>query len=163
MSATSKKTNQHRQAAAAAAVTHEAHKVVPLAPPYLTPGATEVWYELMNAALSTHFEPTDYRTLAAYCEAAALVERLAPMVAEADPVVTDDNGVSKQNPVFTAFRGAVSSVQGFALRLKLAPSTRTKDSAGSKGATRMAGAAARSTRRGLLFDPRRGREEAGKT
>jgi phage terminase small subunit len=155
-----RKTTAHQQAHAAAAVSADAHKPLPLAPPYLTPGATLVWYEIMDAVPRDHFDRGDYRTLAAYCEAAALVERLSEDLTTEEPVVTDaSTGKTKQNPYFTAFYSAVNTVQGLAVRLKLAPSTRTKDSASSKKATRMIAASRNSSRAGLMFRDRFGPDD----
>lgn len=144
-------TNARRQAAAAEYVEHHRHKEKPLAPAYLTPGATLVWYEIMEAVLADHFQPEDYRALAAYCEACALLERMASD-ADTEPfTVTDDHGVVKVNPFHTLFKNTTSSIAGLAMRLKLVPSTRTKEGAGTKAARGMLAAGQRSTREGLMF------------
>jgi hypothetical protein len=83
-----------------------------------------------------------------------MVERLSRELETQPVVITDDDGVTKQNPFYRTYYSAVNSVQTFAVRLKLAPSTRTKDAAGSKRAGRMMRAAGGSARAGLLFHPR---------
>jgi phage terminase small subunit len=147
-----RKTDAHAMAHAAAAVQEDARKPLPLAPAYLTPGASIVWYEIMRAVTRDHFHPGDYRTLGAYCEAAALVERLSADLDTEQAVVTDEEtGKTKTNPYFSAFYAAVNSVQGLAVRLKLAPSTRTKDAASSKRASSMIAARRASVRPGLMY------------
>jgi phage terminase small subunit len=147
-------TNMRRDAAAAARVLASVHRPRPAPPVYLTPGAALVWAEVVHAVPVDHFDPGDYRSLAAYCEACALVQRLSAQLADEQPVVTDDDGVTKQNPFFRVYQSAVNSVQTFAVRLKLAPSTRTKDAAGDKRARRMMQAGGGSARTGLMFTPR---------
>lgn len=148
------KARAHSDAAAAARVQANAHRAKPLPPAYLTPGAMAVWNEVIAAMPADHFDPGDYRSLAAYCEACALVERLSAQLDTEPPVIVDDDGVPKQNPFYRVYSTAVNSVQTFAVRLKLLPSTRTKDSAGSKRAARMMRAGDVSQRAGLMFRPR---------
>lgn len=144
-------TSAQRQAAAARHVEEHRHKEKPLAPAYLTAGATAVWYEIMDAVLADHFQPEDHRALAAYCEACALLERMASD-ADTEPfTVTDDHGVVKVNPFHTLFKNTTSSIAGLAMRLKLVPSTRTKEGAGTKAARRMLGAGQTTGREGLMF------------
>lgn len=143
----------HSDAFVARELERARHKEKPLPPAYLTPGAMQVWNEVVDAVDANHFEPGDYRTLAAYCEACALLERMSSDVDDEPYTIEDDKGNVKVNPFHTLFKNTASQIQTFALRLKLAPSTRTKDSAASKRAGRASRSAAGSSRRqaGLMF------------
>lgn len=145
-------TRGHSTAATARHVEANRHRDKPLAPAYLTVGATAVWYEVMEAVAADHFEPGDYRTLAAYCEACALLERMSADADEEPYTITDDKGGVKVNPFHTLFKNTGSQLQTLAIRLKLVPSSRGKESAGAKNARR-AGQVQGSTRRqqGLMW------------
>lgn len=150
----------HSTAFAAAIVEENRHKEKPLAPAYLTPGASVVWYEIMNAVTADHFQAEDHRTLAAFCEACSLYERMSADAEEEAFTILTEQGV-KVNPFHTLYRNTASTIQAFAMRLKLAPSARSKDSAGSKAARRMSAAGERSTRAGLMFRGRKPDDGSG--
>lgn len=156
----SRPTSAHSTAFAAAYAEEHRHdaKEKPLAPAYLTAGATVVWYEIMEAVATDHFQSEDYRTLAAFCEACALLERMSGD-AEEEPYTIDTEQGVKVNPFHTLYRNTASTIQAFAMRLKLAPSSRAKDNASVKAGRRMSAAQSNSVRAGLMFGGRNGKDD----
>jgi phage terminase small subunit len=96
------------------------------APPRLTPppelGERErvIFLDLVTSLPANHFAPSDVPLLARYCEAAALAERAALALRDA-PMTVD----GRPNPLITVHGGAVKSLLGLSLKLRLSPQART--------------------------------------
>ena len=66
--------------------------------PGMTENARTVWKRIVHAFPADHFQPFQYDLLRSYCEASNSHKVAMKHIAKQGEVITQDNGVTKENP-----------------------------------------------------------------
>ena len=99
--------------------------VPPSAPGWLSPKASTEWDRVLpDLIVMGTAKAVDSSALAAYCEAVALLETLAEVVAKSGPLLIGRDGLAHKNPAVAQLRDASASVRLWAREFGFTPSSR---------------------------------------
>ncbi len=94
-------------------------KRFPNPPPGMTPSARTVWHRVVKAHLWDYFKPQHYDLLRVYCEASSLHKKAIKELKDGGEVITQDNGVMKENPWVGIMDKMAGRMQGLSVKLQI--------------------------------------------
>lgn len=115
--------------------------------PGMRKNARSVWLRIVGAYPPGHFKPQQYDLLRAYCEAALSHKNAVKEIDEQGEVITQPNGVIKENPWVGTMVKMTAIMQGLSVKLQISCNATavTKGEAGESSKPK-------SKRAGLIFN-----------
>jgi P27 family predicted phage terminase small subunit len=116
--------------------------------PGMTPPARQVWKRIVKAYPYNHFKPQHLDQLRAYCEAAAIHKEARHNLKKSGLLVTQPNGVTKENPYIGIMDKMAGRMQGLAVKLGITKNATINTVKGDQSSETKP----KSKREGLLFN-----------
>ena len=92
----------------------------PNPPPGMTgKPARQVWLRIVGAFPPDHFKPYQYDLLRSYCEASSLHKKSMQRITTEGEVITQENGIIKENPWVNVAMKASSTMISLSTKLQL--------------------------------------------
>ena len=116
--------------------------------PGMSEPARTAWKRIVKAYPYDHFKPQHYDQLRAFCEASAMHKKAVKALRKEGEVITQANGVMKENPWVGIMDKMAGRMQGLAVKLGITKNATINSKGGATGEAPKP----KSKRAGLIFN-----------